>query len=264
MVNNILALDITKRIQVDYLGKNVDEATTLLTNASVRASIVSGDQLVRCLLFLSKGDMSILRKRCIELEKEDDPRDIILEAEKLSGGTEHYFGIPFDEIEEYERELHAYWDTLIEEEDLKKAVNWESSQNRKLAPDIIQKINSDFSEENVAEVIKILEDEALHISRVGSDQLGRSLIYLCKGNINELKYVYLPMMRSDPRDVIMTAEEKAGHRGHYFGLTFEEIEECEKNTGFNEFSDYEKGVHKYWDDIAKEEEEYFKNVPFGE
>jgi hypothetical protein len=115
--------------------------------------------------------------------------------------------------------------------------------NLKIAPDIIQKINSDFAKEHVEEVTEILVKAVSGVSIVGRDQLARSILFLCKGDIAVLKNESLPMlMRLDPRDIIMTAEVQAGHPEHYFGLTFEEIEI------------YGRGLHANWDSLCQEEE----------
>jgi hypothetical protein len=115
-----------------------------------------------------------------------------------------------------------------------------------LNPDIINKINNDFSKEHINEITALFEDIFLNISIVGGSQLVRSLLYLSNGNINLLKEYYLPMMKADPRDVIMEAEENSGSQGHYFAFPFDEIEKGideESLKRLNEYNeDYNDGL----------------------
>lgn len=124
---------------------------------------------------------------------------------------------------------------------------------KKFAPDIVEKINSDFPMELVAEVTKILVDAVTGISIVGSDQLARSLLFLCKGDIKALKEEYIPAKSIDPRNIVLWAEEDAGNQGHYFGITFDEIANLE-------FIDHKKAEREYWEKLTKEEEER-ENLP---
>ena len=116
-----------------------------------------------------------------------------------------------------------------------------------LAPDIIKRINSDFFLELVVEVIEILENAVFGISIVSSDQLARSLLFLCKGDINALKNELLPEKKMDPRNIVMWADIEAGGQDHCFGLTFDEIANLE-------IIDHEKGIRDYWDEMVREDE----------
>ena len=116
-----------------------------------------------------------------------------------------------------------------------------------LAPDIIERISSDFPTELVAEVIEILENAVFGISIVGTDQLARSLLFLCKGDINALKKELLPEKKMDPRNIVMWADIEAGGQDHCFGLTFDEIANLE-------IIDHEKGIRDYCDEMIKDDE----------
>ena len=120
-----------------------------------------------------------------------------------------------------------------------------------LAPDIIKRIHSDFPLELVAEVTKILETAVSGGLNVGSDQLARSLLYLCKGNIDVLKNELLPQKNIDPRNIVMWADIDAGGHDHCFGLTFDEIIK------------FEKGLHIYWNDLVREEEDSSKLIDWS-
>lgn len=252
-MNRQLAPDIIKKIKADFAEEYVAEVTAFLQKAASETGIVGSDQLARSLLFLSKKDIDILRTDCVHMVKKWDPRDIVMTAEEQSGNNDHWFGLTFDEIEtyvpEYNKGLHAYWDALLEEEELKKYVSLESGFYTKLAYDIIKKIKADFAEEYVAEVIAILEKKIFN-SIVGSDQLARSLVYLSKGDINTLKNEVKSM--DDPRDMILYAEEQAGHPEHFFGVTFDEMGKYVTDG----FTTYERELRKYWADLAKEEEAF--------
>ncbi|MBL7816977.1 MAG: hypothetical protein JNL70_18280 [Saprospiraceae bacterium] len=112
-------------------------------------------------------------------------------------------------------------------------------------PDIICKIHADFKEEDLAEAIAIFAFQYKNVGIVGSAQFVRSLIFLSKGDLNFLKNYILK--NHDPREVVMEAENAAGNLGHWFGISFDE------------FDDYEKSVHSYWESIIQAEED-FNNV----
>ena len=120
-----------------------------------------------------------------------------------------------------------------------------------LAPDIIKRISSDFPAELVAEVTETLENAVSGGLNVGSDQLARSLLFLCKGDINVLKKELLPAKSIDPRDVVMWADIEVGGHDHCFGLTFDEV------------VNFEKGLHTYWDNLVKEREESSKLIDWS-
>jgi hypothetical protein len=75
--------DIIKRIQIDF-GKNSCEANTILIDAINKVDYLNTDRIIRCIIFLAKGDLTDL-KNFIE-KATFDTRDVMLWAEydKLS------------------------------------------------------------------------------------------------------------------------------------------------------------------------------------
>ena len=129
-MNKQLAPDIIKKIKADFAEEYVIEVTVFLQKAASETGIVGSDQLARSLLFLSKKDIDILRNDCFRMVNKWDPRDIVMFAEEQSGNNDHWFGLTFDEIEtyvpEYQKGVHAYWDALCEEDELKKQIDWDN------------------------------------------------------------------------------------------------------------------------------------------
>ena len=70
--------DITRRIIADF-EDNSGEAVVLLTKAIEEVNYLETDRIIRCILFLSKGNISSLKKY-IEAAA-GDPRDVMLWAE---------------------------------------------------------------------------------------------------------------------------------------------------------------------------------------
>jgi hypothetical protein len=98
--------DIRIRIEKDFDSLEIVEAIGLL-----KEKLYLGDQYLRSLIYLSNGSLENLKK---EIEMGDDPRDMIMEAERKSGGFDHWFAIPFDEIEALgEREPFNYEEEYI-------------------------------------------------------------------------------------------------------------------------------------------------------
>ena len=93
----------------------------------------------------------------------------------------------------------------------------------KLSPDILDKIVEDFEAPDREQVIAIMEDIKQRNFNVGTDQIIRSLIFLAKGSTKTLFNTFLPMMKLDPRDIIMEAEEEAGNPGHWFSIPFNKM-----------------------------------------
>ncbi len=85
--------------------------------------------------------------------------------------------------------------------------------------DIKKMILHYFQERNLEEVEEIVKNLMQQTLNVGAGQFIRSLLFLSEGNLDNLKS-YLPV--SDPRDIIVMAEKKAGNPGHYFIHPFEE------------------------------------------
>ncbi|MFY0592830.1 hypothetical protein [Roseivirga sp.] len=73
---------------------------------------------------------------------------------------------------------------------------------------------SDRDKVIVIDFLKIIAETKWN---VGTQQLSRAIVYLIDGDVNNLKK-FDPI--SDPRDIIMEAEIKAGNPGHYFTKPF--------------------------------------------
>ena len=75
--------DINKRIEIDF-GVQSNMAIEILKTAIEKTEYLKTDRVIRCIIFLSKGDLNELKKN-IEVAI-NDPRDIMLwaEYEKLS------------------------------------------------------------------------------------------------------------------------------------------------------------------------------------
>lgn len=98
-----------------------------------------------------------------------------------------------------------------------------SCNNPKIPPDISLKINELFTNEHdnirVHQKIKGLYKERLN---VGHDQLARAILILSEGNKERFDELMANFM-SDPRDVIMMAEDKLGNPGHFCIVTFDKM-----------------------------------------
>jgi len=70
--------DITRRINADF-GNDAEEALVVLHDATKAAAHLASARLIRCIVFLSRGDLKNLKKH-IEAAVLD-PRDVILWAE---------------------------------------------------------------------------------------------------------------------------------------------------------------------------------------
>lgn len=96
----ILKEDIYNRIQNDF-GAESNKAIDILTIAIKKAEYLSIDRRIRCIVFLSRGNLNDLQKNIIAAT--NDPRDIILwaECEKLSDDFNYKrlrdFNISFEE-----------------------------------------------------------------------------------------------------------------------------------------------------------------------
>lgn len=94
----------------------------------------------------------------------------------------------------------------------------------KLPKDIINRIHQEFPIDDIVEVEQILNQIYTQSWNVRSDQLCRSILYLSSGSLKKMKEELLPMLDTEPRDVIFEAEYKAGGPGHYFSIPFSEID----------------------------------------
>jgi hypothetical protein len=76
--------DIITRINADF-GENVNKATIMLIDAITKVDYLKTDRVIRCIIFLAKGNLADLNKY-IEAAT-FDTRDVMLwaEYEKLSG-----------------------------------------------------------------------------------------------------------------------------------------------------------------------------------
>lgn len=76
--------DIIGRIKTDF-GENADKATTMLIDAIKKVDYLKTDRVIRCIIFLAKGNLTDLNKY-IETAT-FDTRDVMLwaEYEKLNG-----------------------------------------------------------------------------------------------------------------------------------------------------------------------------------
>lgn len=99
------------------------------------------------------------------------------------------------------------------------------------AEDIHERIKRDFPKEEVDEIEAILK-QAVDIGlNVGEGQFVRSVIFLSNKDKDELERILDQF--DDPRDVVSEAEDKSGNLGHWFAISFEEIEQLngEKYSG---------------------------------
>jgi len=81
----------------DESDKNeIEKIYSELRNIDINVGV---DQIFRCLLVLSDGDIEII-KNIIRKDFYGDPRDIIMLGEKKLGYPGHYFLKPFDEFED--------------------------------------------------------------------------------------------------------------------------------------------------------------------
>lgn len=90
-----------------------------------------------------------------------------------------------------------------------------------LPPDIknrLEKLFPDIS--NRHEVEQLLLSLWTTSLNVGEAQLARSILVLSEGKISEVRNIFNSHFMGDPRDVIMSAEAKAGNPGHYFVAPF--------------------------------------------
>lgn len=92
--------DIIKRIQAEF-GLESNKAIEILNHAIQKTDYLNLDRIIRCIVFLSKGNLNDLKK--IIIAATNDPRDIILwaEYEKLSDDFNYKrlrdFNISFEE-----------------------------------------------------------------------------------------------------------------------------------------------------------------------
>lgn len=84
--------DIIARINMDYTNQVIKKSVTeFIEKIYSQRWNVGNDQLCRSILFLMDGKSS----KMADFENIDDPRDIIMEAERKAGNPNHYFLKPF-------------------------------------------------------------------------------------------------------------------------------------------------------------------------
>jgi hypothetical protein len=81
-----MEIDIKRKIKEDF-DSDYNEVSLLLEN--LKNSYKFSDRVIRCVVFLSKGKIKILKK--VIKRTEDDYRDIIIEAESY----DFEFNLPF-------------------------------------------------------------------------------------------------------------------------------------------------------------------------
>lgn len=93
---SILPPDIAQKINELFTSTGTaQEAAALIARLWITDLNVGKDQLARSILTISGGDLTKLKSL---LTLNDDPRDIIMTAESLSGNPGHYFMPTFDQI----------------------------------------------------------------------------------------------------------------------------------------------------------------------
>ena len=94
----VFPIDIEHKIKTDFKAQEIETVKALLKKMIEGGLNVGNNQFARSVIFLANKDLEKLKK--IILAAHDDPRDVISEAELKSGAFEHWFAIPFDEIEQ--------------------------------------------------------------------------------------------------------------------------------------------------------------------
>ena len=77
-------------------------AKNLIEDIRETTSNVGYPQLIRSILTLSEGNLSVIRK-IVDSDYYGDPRDVIMRAEKKLGNPGHYFIPAFDEIDQIKK-----------------------------------------------------------------------------------------------------------------------------------------------------------------
>ena len=99
--------DIPKDIlvKIDELFPDIwdnEAAKNLVEEIKQATANVGFAQLIRSILFLSEGNLSLIRK-IIQSDFYGDPREVIMKAEGKLGNPGHYFIPAFEEIEQYKK-----------------------------------------------------------------------------------------------------------------------------------------------------------------
>ena len=67
------------------------------------------DQICRSIVFLADGDLQKIKNEILPMVN-DDPREVLEWAEMKAGGPQHYFNIPFPEIDTFFNNLYKDMD----------------------------------------------------------------------------------------------------------------------------------------------------------
>ncbi len=94
--------------------------------------------------------------------------------------------------------------------------------NMDLPKDIVERIKRDFQEENAAFIFDQVSYGRRMKSIFYTDSCIRAVVYLANGNV--LEFCKILLRSCDYRDILMEAEEKSGNTGHYFHVSFDEVE----------------------------------------
>jgi hypothetical protein len=88
-------------LKIDEMFPAMDDnlaAINLLEEIRQATANVGFAQLIRSILILSEGSLSVIRK-IIQSDFYGDPRDVIMKAERKLGNPGHYFIPAFEEID---------------------------------------------------------------------------------------------------------------------------------------------------------------------
>ncbi len=89
-------IDIENRIN-SYFNPDERAIVKALLEKIIKGGLnVGNDQFARSVIFLANKNLEKLK----EVLETDDPRDVVSEAEMKSGALEHWFAIPFDDIDQ--------------------------------------------------------------------------------------------------------------------------------------------------------------------
>ena len=93
-----------------------------------------------------------------------------------------------------------------------------------LSKDVIDRVYEDFKEPQVPIVLQTLHAMCAMGFNVNPQQVCRSAVYVANGSLVKFISEIVPMVQSDPRDIIDEAERLAGRPGHYFSIPLPEVD----------------------------------------
>ncbi|WP_020534508.1 hypothetical protein [Lewinella cohaerens] len=91
-----------------------------------------------------------------------------------------------------------------------------------LPKDIVERVKRDFQKEEAAFIFDQISFGRRVKSIFYTDSCIRAVVYLANGNV--LEFCKILLRSYDYRDILMEAEQKSGNTGHYFHVSFDEIE----------------------------------------